>query len=222
MIKIYDTKVFPFLEEDTFFTHRDQIEKRRQKSILDTGSREGKARSLAAGVLLHRGLCEYLGLLPEKTPPFQTLCGEWGKPYLAEYPGIHFNISHSGEHVCCAISDSEVGVDIQRHQKVKATLAGRFFTGEDNRLLDGCAKEEREECFFRIWSIRESYLKFTGRGLGQGLSTFGIDWKNSAIRDQGRYAAYFEENREMEGYSLCVCSEKKERDIQWILAEERG
>lgn len=35
-----------------------------------------------------------------------------GKPYLLNYPDVHFNISHSGEYVACAVADSPVGVDI--------------------------------------------------------------------------------------------------------------
>ena len=36
------------------------------------------------------------------------------KPYLKDYPDIHFNGSHSGEYLVCALSDVPVGIDIQK------------------------------------------------------------------------------------------------------------
>lgn len=216
MIKVYCTKVFPFLEEGTFFKQENKIEKTRWQSIQNAKNSNVKARTYTAGMLLHAGLCEYLGLSKEKTPPVQTVCGQWGKPYLTEYPGIYFNLSHSGQYVCCAVADHDVGVDIQCHQNVKDGIAKRFFTGEDNELLDSCKENGREELFFRIWCIRESYVKLTGRGLGQGLSSFQIEWKNRAILDQEECTAYFAENQEMKGYSLCVCSREKGASVKWI------
>lgn len=219
MISVYYTKVFPFLGEDTFFTHKEQIGERRLQDIRNKKNEEAKARSLAAGVLLHEGLCEYLNYPQESTPPFQTGVGKWGKPYLTDYPGIHFNLSHSGEYVCCAVADFEVGVDVQQHQTVKVGVANRFFSVEDNRLLAGLTGAEKEEWFFRIWSIRESYVKFTGKGLGQGLANFEIDWKNQMIRDTGNPSAYFAEKRDLKGYSMCVCGQEKAMNPRWIYVE---
>ena len=38
--------------------------------------------------------------------------GEHGKPYFRHFPQIHFNISHSQGIAACAISDYEVGIDV--------------------------------------------------------------------------------------------------------------
>lgn len=219
MMKVYYAKVSSSCKEDTFFAHIGRIEQRRLDAIRKVKNEKARARSLTAGLLLHAGLCDYLQLPVGETPPFQTDCGPWGKPFLAGYPDVHFNLSHSGEYVCCAVADQEVGVDIQKYQGKVDGIAKRFFTREDNRLLDQCDKEERQKRFFRIWSIRESYIKFTGRGLGQGLDSFGIDWKGKQIYDRGRLAACFEEYAGLEAYSLCVCTGQRERDIQWEFIE---
>lgn len=220
MISVYYTKVFPFLKEGTFFAHKDQICEKRRQDIRNKKNMEAKARSLAAGILLHEGLCEYLNCPPESTPPFQTDVGQWGKPYLVDYPQINFNLSHSGEYVCCAVAGFAVGVDVQRHQTVKDGLARRFFSMEDNQLLAGLNESEKRELFFRIWSIRESYVKFTGKGLGQGLAGFKIDWKNQVIQNAGKEPfAYFEEKRDLKGYSMCVCGQEKAPELRWIQME---
>lgn len=215
MMKVYFAKVSSSFKEDTFFAHMERIEQRRLDAAGKLKIEKAKIRSFSAGLLLQAALCDYLRLPEKETPPFQTLPGQWGKPYLIEYPDIHFNLSHSGEYVCCGVAEQEIGVDIQKHQGKMEKIAERFFTEADNELLDRCKNEEEEKWFFRIWSVRESYIKFTGRGLGQGLDSFAIDWKDKLIYDRGAPAACFEEYTKLEGYSFCACTGEKETEIKW-------
>ncbi|MCI8922601.1 MAG: 4'-phosphopantetheinyl transferase superfamily protein [Lachnospiraceae bacterium] len=228
-MKVYYAKVSPSIKEDTFFACMGQIEQRRLLKAENIKNEKGKVLSLAAGLLQHIGLCDYLHLPVKETPAFGTGCGKWGKPYLIQYPDVYFNLSHSGEYVCLAVAGYEVGVDIQKHQDKRENIARRFFTGADNEMLERCKGKERTERFFRIFSIRESYIKFTGRGLGQGLGSFDIDWENKAIRDTAVFdasdessrktVAYFEESTQVEGYSLCVCTGQKETPARWELVD---
>lgn len=222
-MKVYYAKVSSSLKEDTFFAHTGQIEPRRLEIAAKIKNEKARVRSLAAGLLLHAGLCEYLQLPAKETPPFQTACGKWGKPFLADHPDVHFNLSHSGEYVCCAVAEREVGVDIQQHQDMREgraeRIAERFFTEADCRLLEDCQKEEQRGMFFRIWSVRESYIKFTGKGMGQGLDSFEINWDEKLIYEQGKPAACFEEYTQMEGYSLCVCAGQGKIRPDWKLMD---
>lgn len=215
MMKVYYAKISPSSKEDTFFAHTGRIEPERLEAAMNIKNEKVRMRSLVAGLLLHAALCDYLQLPAEETPPFQTACGQWGKPFLTDYPDVHFNLSHSGEYVCCAVAGYEVGTDIQRHQEKVQGIAERFFTKADNRLLECSSNEERQEIFFRIWSIRESYIKLTGRGIGQGLDSFDIDWENRQIYDQGLPTACFEEYAGIEGYSLCVCTGQEKIEARW-------
>lgn len=43
--------------------------------------------------------------------------GSCGKPYLSNYPFVHFNLSHCDKGVACMISDSAVGIDITSVKK---------------------------------------------------------------------------------------------------------
>ena len=45
--------------------------------------------------------------------------GEHGKPFFTLQPGIHYNITHSGQYVACIFAGQEVGIDIQEHKEVK-------------------------------------------------------------------------------------------------------
>ena len=68
---------------------------------------QGRAASLAAGLLLRHGL--FLCGLGED----QIRTGPEGKPFLAGNPAF-ISLSHSGDYAACAIAPVPVGVDIQR------------------------------------------------------------------------------------------------------------
>ncbi|NBH24555.1 4'-phosphopantetheinyl transferase superfamily protein [Lachnospiraceae bacterium] len=215
MITVYYTKVSPFLEEDAFFAHLEKAEEDRRKKILAMTDKKSRIHSLMAGSLLHDAVCERLGISAEKSGPFSVAFGHGGKPYLTKYPDIYYSLSHSGEYVCCALGDIPVGADIQKVTRCRSGIARRFFTKEDNRKLDACSGGEREELFFRMWSIKEAYVKLTGRGLSGGLSGFEIDWNEGRVLEGEKCAAYFREQQKTEGYAFCVCTGEPLRDILW-------
>lgn len=99
---------------------------------------------------------------------------EKGKPYLDEHHGIHFNVSHSGDIVACAVSRSDVGIDVEHHRKVNLRVAERFFSASEYQDLMALAEPERQEFFFILWTIKESYLKAIGSGLTKNLNSFSV------------------------------------------------
>lgn len=102
--------------------------------------------------------------------------GTHGKPYLKAYPDLHFSLSHSGRIAVCALAGQEVGVDIQQFGRIRDGLAERFFSPEDQQLIREWEEYgvRREEMFFRIWTIKEAYMKLTGEGMSQGLHSTRI------------------------------------------------
>ncbi len=96
------------------------------------------------------------------------------KPYLINIP-LFFNISHSGNWVCCAISDRIVGTDIERIRKIKTDIAGRFFSHHENNKLNQLKGDEKLHYFFDLWTIKESYLKLIGKGLSHPLNSFSVE-----------------------------------------------
>ena len=98
-----------------------------------------------------------------------------GKPYFPDYPWIHFNLSHTRGFVCCALSETEVGVDVERRrpQKYQERILGRF-SEEEQRLWRAAPSSERERLFFRMWVLKESYVKADGRGLRIPLDSFSV------------------------------------------------
>ncbi len=217
MITVYYKKVFPFSGEDTFFLPIEKIDEERRVRLLSMKSSTARLRSLAAGLILYYALCERLGLSSRSAPPFRLGYGERGKPYLRDYPEVFFNLSHSGDYVCCALGDGPVGVDIQKKISGKEKIAERFFTPGERQMLDACSGQEKETLFFRMWSVKESYLKLTGTGLSGGLADFEICWPERSVarRAAKEASAWFEESEDVEGYSLCVCFRDPAQNIFW-------
>lgn len=114
--------------------------------------------------------------------------GRNGKPYLQDYP-FYFNLSHSGEYVFCAISDREVGVDIQQYRPAdEARLARRFFSEEERKALEGCLdREEQRELFYRLWVRKEAYGKLTGEGIAASVGRSVLPVDELQAWDMGLY-----------------------------------
>lgn len=227
MITVYYARAEQIVQKTGYALCLEHLEEKRKERVLRTGDQTDQVRSLATGELLYQAVCRYLGGLPAGEMPFETAEDSFGKPYLKDRPQIHFNLSHSGEYVCCAIGDEPVGVDIQKQVPVKEGLAKRFFTEKENMILDNLKEKERYGIFFRMWSIKESYVKLTGQGLRQGLCSFEIDWKAGCIYQRDSSAeqpahaeAYFEEFFEIEDYSFSLCKKNPQTKVIWCDAEK--
>lgn len=98
--------------------------------------------------------------------------GDKGKPYLLKYNDIHFNISHSGEFVVCAIHNKPVGVDIQKVVQYNEKIARYMFSGEIYTTIGDC--EDRKLKFTSLWSENESKCKLVGCGVS-GMRNHNFD-----------------------------------------------
>lgn len=124
--------------------------------------RSDRVQSVLAFLLLRIGLYREYGM----TQMPKTALLPNGKPYLAELPDIRFNLSHCKTGVACAISDGEVGVDIQHYVPFKASIAERIMTADE--LLEA-QTGDADAVFTRLWSLMESEGKFTGDGVSLDL-----------------------------------------------------
>lgn len=133
--------------------------------------------------LLRKGL-HFMGAdsLAERLTSKKLCLGRDGKPSFSEEitgkTGIFFNLSHSGNYLAGAFSDREIGLDIQTtsppHSDV-LRIARRFFPLDEYELLAAIKDRENQlELFFRLWSIKEAYLKYCGCGLRADLNSFLI------------------------------------------------
>lgn len=125
-----------------------------------------KKLSLGAEILLKHALSK-IGI---HDPLFSV--EKYGKPFLSNYPHIHFNISHSMDYVVCAVSDSPVGVDMEHIQGMDDDVAKHYFSGSEYEYI---LKRNKKEAFFELWVLKESYMKMTGLGFHLALDEFAIE-----------------------------------------------
>lgn len=145
------------------------VSAQRRAKIARLRSGEAKRTSLGAALLLDRLLTE-AGLPPAGDFAFKPE----GKPYLPGRPDVRFSLSHSGELVLCALSDGEIGCDVERPRPFDPALVRRFFHESEQRWLFSLPEGEQSAAFLRLWTLKESYLKALGLGLALPLDAFCI------------------------------------------------
>ena len=97
----------------------------------------------------------------------------YGKPYIIGFPNFHFNVSHSENLLVVLISDQAVGVDVEKIRNPNIQIVNRFFTEneKDYVLSDPSLTTKR---FYEIWTRKEAYVKYLGKGLSHPLLSFDV------------------------------------------------
>jgi 4'-phosphopantetheinyl transferase len=137
----------------------------RCRELLSPDERDRAGRYLVEGarnefVAARAMLRELLGHYGARRPSeFVFRAGAHGRPEIAAPPlasPLSFNVSHCEGLVCCVVSpNAEVGVDAEfRERRIDEERVRKFVF----------SSEERGD-FFRIWTLKEAYLKARGTGL---------------------------------------------------------
>ena len=145
----------------------------------------GRRQSLGAGLLLKRA---------------QTELGE----------DLCYNLSHSGDYVICATSKFAVGCDIEKIKKAPLKVAKRYFYEKEVSFLEKMPEVDRNEAFYRLWTIKESFVKMLKKGLAMGLDSFEVSFNDGiSIKNNDEKVACHIKEYNLEGYKISVCSEEE-------------
>ena len=143
------------------------VSKNRQEKINFYRFEKDKKLSAGAYLLLKKLLVNE----NITNPTFKT--ERYGKAYISNFENIYFNLSHSGKMVLCAISDMEVGVDIEYNDpEIDLDIAKHYFYNSEYENIMN-SKHPTDE-FFKYWVLKESYMKYTGLGMNLNLNSFEI------------------------------------------------
>lgn len=96
--------------------------------------------------------------------------GKYGKPFLKGNPEVHFNISHANGIAACIVSERECGIDCERVREFHPNVMKRAFTEAERELVMSSPQDERDLMFFRLWTLKEAYIKMIGKGLSFPLN----------------------------------------------------
>lgn len=158
------------------------------------GSKAVRREMIFSYVLLRYTLAEEFGIAD---PPEFTF-GEYGKPFLQDNPDVFFSLSHSSGAALCAAASFPIGIDLQQGRKMRTGIEKRFCTPcEIARVRDSSARDRE---LSRLWCIKESYGKLTGKGFAEGFGTIECE----TLLQSGRARCL-----ERDGFFLSVCADRE-------------
>ncbi|WP_094752130.1 4'-phosphopantetheinyl transferase family protein [Psychromonas sp. CD1] len=129
-----------------------------------------------------------------------------GKPEVTntKHP-LRFNLSHNNNLIICAITlINDIGCDIENlERKINAkSITQRYFSTYEQQQLNTLPQNQQNAFFFKLWTLKEAFVKATGQGLAQGLNTFSFD-----------LSSYTEQEKHISLSFHAQCTEKK--PLQW-------
>lgn len=149
--------------------HDGLSEQERARATRFHASRDRRDYAVAHD-LLRRALSRY-----HAVPP-----GGWafepdalGKPRVSGpvvEPALEFSLSHTRGFVACAIGRAmAIGVDVERTDRrvSRADLGRMVFSDDEAAALDALPPGDRPARLFELWTLKEAFVKATGRGLSQ-------------------------------------------------------
>ena len=160
-----------------------------------------KKLCLAGDILSREAIYEKCGINPVDVK-FDN--SEFGKPYVVNNIDVHFNISHSGDYVICAIDDKPIGVDIEKITNINMDTTRYFCTSNELKYIFDNSPQNILQRFFRIWTLKEAYFKNIGTGLNDLKSVeFFIDKNGGVICNKEGYS--FETVNKIDLYMISIC-----------------
>lgn len=204
MVKVYIADVTILQDEKIYKKLYARLDAERRVKADHFRFPKDRRLSVGAGALLIYALQkENVGNVSIEVKPT-------GKPYLAGKENLFFNLSHSENMVMCVVADKEVGCDVERRTEFDRALASYVMTKQELQQIYGLDSEaEQQEMFFRLWTLKESYMKATGFGIGLEPGTFGMKVEKeciSVIPPVDERIFYFKEYYADDGYCYSCCS----------------
>lgn len=123
----------------------------------------------------------------------------YGKPFLADYPHIRFNVSHAKGIAACIVENRECGIDCEQVRNYYPNVAKRVFADSELALLEAAPDAEKDLLFFRLWTLKEAYVKAIGQGISYPMREVAFSFENGQV----------------------VCSDKNYDFRQYILKNEQ-
>jgi 4'-phosphopantetheinyl transferase len=211
MIDISATKILSHADDAVFNELVNFLSKSKRGRVARIRSGSDARSTLIGEVLARIAICNRLHLNNEE---LHLSLNRYGRPFFRNAENVCFSISHSGEWVVCATGNSPIGIDIELVRPLDcAGIAKRFFSIYEYDTFVSIDEQERLPHFFELWTLRESYIKFLGKGLLAPMRSF-------SLRTVGENAIVETENRPKNvklrryqidtTYKMAVCAAKGE------------
>lgn len=127
---------------------------------------------------------------------------ENGKPYLRGIDNCFFSISHCDGLCCCIVNPFECGIDCEKIRDYRPNVIRRILTDTENAFFDSLAHEDKNRFFFILWTLKEAYGKFTGKGIAD-MKNVSFSFDNDVLSSNKTELDFFV--YELNRYILSVC-----------------
>lgn len=156
--------------------------------------------------LLAMGLREQYGLSysPQELEAALTVI-EDHKPFLTERPDIFFSITHCSGFAACAFSSSPVGIDAEKCGYFAEVLINKTLTESEKFILTekAASPEIRQEWFWRLWTLKEAYVKCQGTGISVDLRSFSFSFNADPVCSDPSVNSF--QKKTESGHIVSVC-----------------
>lgn len=151
--------------------------------------------------------------------------GRAGKPYLASYPHIHFNISHCRGLVVCAFSSAPLGIDAEAVRSFPPSLLKKALSEKEQAFINTLPTDSPDytRLFFRFWTLKESLAKCTALGITDSLFQVDFQFLNFpalseiSCSQKGFYFYHRDVDRER---VLSICSKEPIKEIDFVSVKD--
>lgn len=206
MNALYFVQINNFFNETNFYNLFYFLPPDQQKIINNFHFKIDRKIYLYSKILVNATICKE-GNLSSKELTYSTNC--YGKPFVNNFPDIHFNLSHTRNAVAVAILDKSVGVDVEKIRTADLDIAQRCFTSQEYSYITETDIDYR---FFEIWTKKEAYTKYIGKGLSIPLNSFNVLEKNLS----NMFKTYLCDN-----YIISICNSDIHKQIKFIELTEK-
>lgn len=148
------------------------MDETRKAEMLSLASDEKKSQKIAADLLCRKMIADECSISEEEITFSKT---EKGKPFAVN-ANIFFSISHSKNTVVCAVSDKEIGVDIEEIRSIRLKAAEKFACESELEYIGNDITR-----FFEIWTLKEAFFKCRGSGLGADIKSVSFEINDGKI-----------------------------------------
>jgi len=170
MENLYYIRIDDTIKQNTLNYLLTFVSKEKKEQINRYYFNVDKKLSLYADLIVRVIACKTFGLTNKDIDFFKS---EYGKPNLNNYLNFHFNVSHTRNAIAVVVSDSQVGVDIEKIREAEFKIVNRFFTQPEIEFIDNTVAESKKR-FYIVWTKKEAYIKYIGKGLYIPLNSFNV------------------------------------------------
>ena len=167
-----------------------------------------RRRFIATRSLVRQVLSTYEAVPPAAWRFSKT---RYGRPIVLPEPGRlapSFSVSHTRGLIVCAVArEPALGIDVEYVTSIAPmSIASRFFTEREASAIHGCPLDHRAQLFFQYWTLKEAYLKATGKGLHQSLDSIEFRVAHAQPIDVTHHSGLADERYDCDFWSLKMSS----------------